>query len=191
LALTSSPAALTRVAYSPDGRRLVTAESDDIRVPALAIDDLVGLARSRVTRWWTDDECHKLLHLEQRPAWRPCVRSSDRAMVRTTCRSHHDSRHLTALLPRVIAASGSRWGKVLLVIGAASHRGCRCGSFRVRISARTSAFCPYPHRQPTGIAAMGSRSRASPYRCRSSLHPRSSPSVSLLAEPSLHSGQQS
>jgi WD40 repeat protein len=65
LALMSSPAQLSRVAYSPDGRHLITAGSDAIRVHVLPIDDLVSLARSRLTRWWTDEECHKLLHREQ------------------------------------------------------------------------------------------------------------------------------
>jgi WD40 repeat protein len=68
LTLTSSPEQLTRVAYSPDGRRLITAGPDAMRVHLLPIDDLVSLARSRLTRWWMLEECHKLLHQELCPA---------------------------------------------------------------------------------------------------------------------------
>jgi hypothetical protein len=67
LTLNSSAAQLNKVAYSPDGRRLITAGPDAIRVHVLPIDELVNLAQSRVTRWWTEDECRKLLHQEQCP----------------------------------------------------------------------------------------------------------------------------
>ena len=56
------------VAFSPDGTRLATASSDGTaRVYVLRIDELVGLARARLTRAWTADECRQFLHLERCP----------------------------------------------------------------------------------------------------------------------------
>jgi hypothetical protein len=39
-----------------------------VRVYALDIDDLVGLARDRVTRGFTDQECRQYLHMFACPA---------------------------------------------------------------------------------------------------------------------------
>jgi hypothetical protein len=38
-----------------------------VRVLALNIDDLIDLARSRLTRSWTRDECETYLHRETCP----------------------------------------------------------------------------------------------------------------------------
>ncbi len=54
--------------FSPDGTRLATASSDGtVRVYLLRIEDLVELARSRVTRPLTEAECQKYLHVEACP----------------------------------------------------------------------------------------------------------------------------
>lgn len=51
------------VALSPDGDKLSTAGVDGtIRTCTLRIDNLVALARSRLTSLLTDDEHHKYLH---------------------------------------------------------------------------------------------------------------------------------
>jgi hypothetical protein len=48
------------LAFSPDGKRLATASDDDtVQVYALDIDDLLGLARKRVTRPFTPEECRR------------------------------------------------------------------------------------------------------------------------------------
>jgi WD40 repeat protein/serine/threonine protein kinase len=53
-----------KIAFSPDGTRLAyTAQDGMVRVLALDIDDLVDLARSRLTRPWTQDECRTYLHV--------------------------------------------------------------------------------------------------------------------------------
>jgi WD40 repeat protein len=55
-------------AFSPDGTRLVTAGRDGTaRVYLLDVDELVRLAASRLTRWFTLDECRQYLHVEQCP----------------------------------------------------------------------------------------------------------------------------
>ncbi len=55
-------------AFSLDGSRILTASPDRIlRTYVTDLDDLVALARSRVTRSLTTEECQKYLHLEACP----------------------------------------------------------------------------------------------------------------------------
>jgi WD40 repeat protein len=57
------------VAISPDGSRLATAGQDgNLRVYLLNTEDLVALARSRLTRSLTTEECQKYLHMEVCPS---------------------------------------------------------------------------------------------------------------------------
>ena len=56
------------VVFSPDGSRLTTASFDGTtRVQLLKIQDLVALAKSRVTRTLTTDECQRYLHMNKCP----------------------------------------------------------------------------------------------------------------------------
>ncbi len=56
------------VAFSPDGKRLAASNSDGtVRIYALPIEDLLTIAKSRVTRSLTKDECQKFLHTEECP----------------------------------------------------------------------------------------------------------------------------
>jgi WD40 repeat protein len=56
------------VSFSPDGERLATAGADgSIRIFTLQFDQLVALARARLTRTLTDAECRKFLHVETCP----------------------------------------------------------------------------------------------------------------------------
>lgn len=57
------------LAISPDGSWLATAGQDGIsRVYLLNLEELVKLARSRLTRQLTTEECHKYLHAEVCPS---------------------------------------------------------------------------------------------------------------------------
>ncbi len=56
-------------AFSPDGRLFATASVDGtVALYLLPIDELRELARDRVTRTLTDEECREYLHMEKCPA---------------------------------------------------------------------------------------------------------------------------
>jgi WD40 repeat protein len=62
LTLTGHTFALTDVAFSPDGTRLATASGDGtVRVYILPVDQLLAVARTRLTRTWTKGECQTYL----------------------------------------------------------------------------------------------------------------------------------
>lgn len=52
------------VDFSPDGRHVVAAGDDGmVRVFVASVEELMGLARSRLSRGFTGDECRQYLHL--------------------------------------------------------------------------------------------------------------------------------
>lgn len=55
------------VSFSPDGKRLAIGGESGVYVFVVQIDDLVALAKSRLTRSLTLDECQQFLHVEQCP----------------------------------------------------------------------------------------------------------------------------
>ncbi|MGD0233297.1 MAG: hypothetical protein ABSC55_02045 [Syntrophorhabdales bacterium] len=68
LTLSGHTSAICGVLFSPDGKRLATASLDGTsRVLALPIEDLLTIAKSRVTRSLTKEECQKFLHIEGCP----------------------------------------------------------------------------------------------------------------------------
>ncbi len=76
LTLLGSGSALTSVAFDADGKRLAVSGDNETRLYELEIDDLIALARKRVTRQLTTEECQKYLHLDKSvcsPALRPAV----------------------------------------------------------------------------------------------------------------------
>ncbi len=72
LTLYGGSSTLVGAQFSPDGRRMVAGWSwrgtpGSIRVLALDLNDLIAIAKSRVTRGLTNDECQRYLHVEQCP----------------------------------------------------------------------------------------------------------------------------
>jgi WD40 repeat protein len=60
-----APDGLTDVAFSPDGLQLAVASRDGTdRIYLLKIEDLITLAKQRVTRSLTSEECQQYLHVE-------------------------------------------------------------------------------------------------------------------------------
>jgi WD40 repeat protein len=58
---------LDTLAFSPDGTRLAVRVGNTMNVYALDVDDLIGLARERLTRGFTEQECRQYLHLDRCP----------------------------------------------------------------------------------------------------------------------------
>ena len=66
--LASLPNAVLGIAISQDGRYLATGSIDGmVRVFLLDVDELITLAKTRVTRGFTQAECQQYLHLETCP----------------------------------------------------------------------------------------------------------------------------
>jgi WD40 repeat protein/DNA-binding SARP family transcriptional activator len=54
---------VSSVAFDPDGDRVVSADvAGAVRVWAVDLDDLIGIARAKLTRTLTDEECRQFLH---------------------------------------------------------------------------------------------------------------------------------
>jgi len=63
LILTGHANEVSDAAFSPDDRYVASASSDGtVRISILGIDELLGLARQRVTRSLTEQECQEFLH---------------------------------------------------------------------------------------------------------------------------------
>jgi WD40 repeat protein/transcriptional regulator with XRE-family HTH domain len=63
-----APDGLTSVAFSPDGSQLAVASRDGTdRIYLLKIEDLIALAKQRVTRSLTTEECQQYLHVPACP----------------------------------------------------------------------------------------------------------------------------
>ena len=68
LTLRGHSGSVNGVAYSPDGKRLATASQDGtVQVYAIDIHELLNLARSRVTRDFTPEECKRYFQSEKCP----------------------------------------------------------------------------------------------------------------------------
>jgi WD40 repeat protein/transcriptional regulator with XRE-family HTH domain len=69
LTLYGNSGAVYDVEISPDGKYVVSVGRDPmVRVYVLDIAELIQIAKSRLTRTWTTDECKKYLHMETCPA---------------------------------------------------------------------------------------------------------------------------
>ena len=69
LTLYGNAGAVYQVAFSPDGTRVVSVGRDQVvRIYELNIEDLIAIAKSRLTRGLTDEECKKYLHVDACPS---------------------------------------------------------------------------------------------------------------------------
>jgi WD40 repeat protein/ABC-type branched-subunit amino acid transport system substrate-binding protein len=55
------------LAFSSDGRRLAVRGDQAVRLYVVSIEDLSALVRSRLSRWWTPEECRRFLDVEGCP----------------------------------------------------------------------------------------------------------------------------
>ena len=68
LTLEDATQGLSNAEFSPDGTRLVTAGADgNVRIYTLSLDELVAVAKSRLSRSLTEAECQEFLHMETCP----------------------------------------------------------------------------------------------------------------------------
>jgi WD40 repeat protein len=66
--LTGHQRKVTAMAFNPEGTRIATGSLDGaIRVYTTDIDELIGIAESRLTRWFTQEECQQFLHTDTCP----------------------------------------------------------------------------------------------------------------------------
>jgi WD40 repeat protein/transcriptional regulator with XRE-family HTH domain len=69
LTLYGNSGAVYQVAYGPDGARIVSVGRDQVvHIYQLNVEHLIAIAKSRLTRTWTLEECQKYLHIETCPA---------------------------------------------------------------------------------------------------------------------------
>jgi WD40 repeat protein len=69
LTLRGSDASVGNISYGPDGSRLASVGTDGVlRVWTLDLDELIEIAKDKVTRALDDDECRQWLHLEACPS---------------------------------------------------------------------------------------------------------------------------
>jgi WD40 repeat protein len=64
---TSPSGPLYNVAFTPDGKHLIVSGKGFVYGYMFDLDELIGLAYSRLTRWFTLDECRQYLHQEECP----------------------------------------------------------------------------------------------------------------------------
>lgn len=67
LTLFAGDIAVRSAAFSPDGNRLAVVDYEAVRVYLLHVEDLVELAKTRLTRSLTEEECQKYLHVNECP----------------------------------------------------------------------------------------------------------------------------
>lgn len=68
LTLRGATSGVSAALFSPDGTRALTTSTDGaIRIYLLRLDDLIALAKTRVTRSLTQEECQTYLHVAQCP----------------------------------------------------------------------------------------------------------------------------
>lgn len=69
LTLSGHSQGVNGLAFSPDGNRLITSSEDGTVLSyVLPMQDLINLAKARLTRTWTVAECQKFLHLSLCPS---------------------------------------------------------------------------------------------------------------------------
>jgi WD40 repeat protein len=56
------------VEFTPDGENLITWDQEGIKVFTLNVDSLIQIARTRLARSWTLEECQKYLHVDACPS---------------------------------------------------------------------------------------------------------------------------
>jgi WD40 repeat protein/class 3 adenylate cyclase len=69
LTLYGNSGAVYQIAFSPDGKSIASVGRDRVvHIYELNIENMIAIAKSRLTRTWTSEECQKYLHLETCPS---------------------------------------------------------------------------------------------------------------------------
>jgi len=77
--LSGASGAVNSIAFSPDGKRIAAASTDGtVHVYTLDVDELLNLARSRVSRNFTPEECNRYFQAETCPISSSNISQSDR-----------------------------------------------------------------------------------------------------------------
>jgi WD40 repeat protein len=69
LTLYGNSGAVYQIAFSPDGTSIASVGRDRVvHIYELNIENMIAIAKSRLTRTWTPEECQKYLHTETCPS---------------------------------------------------------------------------------------------------------------------------
>jgi branched-chain amino acid transport system substrate-binding protein len=143
---------INALALTPDGRQLVVRKDQAVRTYALPIEDVRTLVQSRLTRWWTLEECRRFLHVDQCPRT-PAHPVAAQPVISTVPEHGPPVRRVVApvVAPRVVApvpavSAGSSLTGTLKIVSSLPRTGAAKNQTDTIINAFTMALEEHGYR---------------------------------------------
>lgn len=108
------------LAFSSDGRYLAVRGDQAVRLYVMPIEDLTALVRSRLSRWWTPEECRRFLNLEDCPGNPLRARSETSADTANALRQRQVDRPAA---PAPIVGLGLNASSAIKIVSSLPHGG--------------------------------------------------------------------